>query len=63
MIVSNSIHVAANDIISVFLWLSNIPLHICTTSYLLIPLCGNLGYHILVTVNNAAVNIRLHISF
>ena len=38
MIVSRSIHVAANGIISFFLWLSNIPLYICTTSSLSIPL-------------------------
>ena len=29
MIISRSIHVAANDIISSFLWLSNIPLCVC----------------------------------
>ena len=32
MIISRSIHVAANGIISFFLWLSNIPLYICATS-------------------------------
>ena len=32
MVISRSIHVAANGITSYFLWLSNIPLHICTTS-------------------------------
>ena len=37
MITSRSTHVAANGIISCFLWLSNIPLCICTTS-LSIPL-------------------------
>ena len=35
---SRSIHVAANDVISLFLWLSDIPLHICTISSLSIPL-------------------------
>ena len=29
---SRSIHVVASGIISFFLWLSNIPLHICPTS-------------------------------
>ena len=33
MIISRSIHVAANGIISYFLWLSNIPQYICTTSF------------------------------
>ena len=32
------IHVAENDIILFFLWLSNIPFCICTTSSLSIPL-------------------------
>ena len=38
MIILRSIHVAANGIISFFLWLSNIPLYIGTTSSLPIPL-------------------------
>ena len=38
MIISRPIHVVANDIISLFLWLSNIPLYICTKSSLSIPL-------------------------
>ena len=33
-IISRSVHVAANGIISFFLWLSNIPLPICATSSL-----------------------------
>ena len=37
MIILRSIHVAENGIILFFLWLSNIPLYICTTS-LSIPL-------------------------
>ena len=37
MIISSCIHVAANDIISFFVWLSSIPLYICTKS-LSIPL-------------------------
>ena len=32
MTISISIHVAANGIISFFLWLRNIPFYICTTS-------------------------------
>ena len=38
MIISRSIHVAANGIISFFLWLSNIPVCIYTTSSLSIHL-------------------------
>ena len=34
MIISRSIHVPTNGIISFFLWLNNIPLCICTTSWL-----------------------------
>ena len=33
MIISRSIHVAANGIILFFLWLSSIPLYICTSSF------------------------------
>ena len=33
-IISSSIHVATNGIISFFFWLNDIPLHICTTSSL-----------------------------
>ena len=38
VIISKSFHVVANDIISIFLWLSNIPLYVCTMSSLSIPL-------------------------
>ena len=34
MVISRSIHVGANSIISFFLWPSNIPLYVCTTSSL-----------------------------
>ena len=34
--ISRSIHVAANGVISFFLWLSSISLYICATSYLAI---------------------------
>ena len=37
MIIFGSIHVAANSIISFFLWLNTIPLCLCTTSFLSIP--------------------------
>ena len=49
-----------------FLWLSSIPLYICTTSSLFIHVDGHLGcFHVLlaVIVNSAAMNIGVHISF
>ena len=48
-----------------FLWLSNIPLYICTTNSLSIRLVdGHLGsFHDLAIVNSAAVNIGMHVSF
>ena len=48
-----------------FLWLSNIPLYICTTSSLPIPLLMNIWVfsHVLATVNSAAIKIEVHVSF
>ena len=49
-----------------FLWLSNIPFYICTTTYLSIHLSMDiyLGcFHDLPVVNSAAVNIGVHVSF
>ena len=57
MIISRPTHVAANGIISFFLWLSNIHLlcpFICQWTFRLFP-C--LGY-----VNSAAVSIGVHVS-
>ena len=49
-----------------FLWLSNIPLCICTTSSL--SICLSMGmsigcFHDLAIVNSAAVNVGVHVSF
>ena len=55
MTISRPTYVAANDTVF-FLWLSNIPLYICTTSSLFIPL-------FLSIVNNAEVNIGDRVSF
>ena len=64
MRISKTIHVAANDIISLFL-MTNIPLKIHTTTFFLIhsSVLGHLGcFHVLAIVNSATVNIRVHIS-
>ena len=46
-----------------FLWLSSIPLYICTT-YIYSSVNGCLGcFRVLAIVNSAAVNIGVHISF
>ena len=49
-----------------FLWLSNSPLYICTTTSLSIHLLMdmNLGCsHVLASVNSTVVNIEVHVSF
>ena len=63
MIISRPIHVTANGI-NLFLWLSNIPLYICTTSSLPIhPSVDIEVFYVLAVVNNAAMNIGVHVFF
>ena len=64
MIISVSIHVTADGIISFSLWLSSIPLYICTTSSLPIhPSVDIEVFYVLAVVNNAAMNIGVHVFF
>ena len=66
MPISRSIHVAVNGIISFlalfFLWLSNTPLYICTTSSL--SICQwTFRLLVLAIINSASVNTWVHVSF
>ena len=66
MTIPRSVHVAANDVISFFLWMSNnIPLYACVYHiFIYSSVSGHLGYfHVLAIVNSAALNIRVHVSF
>ena len=71
MIISRSIHVVTNGVISFFSWLSSIPLYVCTTFHCmyvprpLYPLCcWHLGcFHVLAIVNSAAMSTGVHVSF
>ena len=75
LVCSRSIHVAANGIISFFLWLSNIPLYMCihththththTHNFYFInsSIVAHLGFHVLAVVNSAAMDIGISVSF
>ena len=65
MIFSGSIHVAADGNVSFFLWLSNIPLYICShIFFILSPLDGYLGFfYVLDIIDNATMNIRVYAAF
>ena len=63
MIMPKTTHVAKNSIVS-FLWLSNTPLYIYTTSSLSIHLVGHFGlFHVLAVVSSVTVNIGVHVCF
>ena len=72
MIISRSIHVAADGIILFFQWLSNIHcMCMCIHTHTHTPhllshssVSGQLGcLHVLVIVHSAAMNIGVHVSF
>ena len=61
MVFSRSSYVVTHCSISFFLWLSGIPVHVCTTSFSN-PLSKDPGFlHGLDTLNDAAVNIGVYI--
>ena len=58
-----STNVAANGIISLFLWLSNIPLYICYHIFFFHLFVARSGFHVLTIANSAAVNIGIYVTF
>ena len=63
-IISRSIYIVANGIISFFLWPSNIPLCIYKVCFIHSSVDGHLGcFHVLVTVNSAVISIGVRLSF
>ena len=65
IIASRSIGVVTNDNISLFLWLSSIPLalYIYATSLSIDLLVDTDCFRILAIVDNASMNVRMHIFF
>ena len=46
-----------------FLWLSSIPLYICTSFFIHLSVDGHLGcFHVLAIIKRAAMNIGVHVS-
>ena len=63
---SKSICVVKSSKISFSLFMTNIPLYICTTSSLFILLLIDIylgGFHVLAIVNGAVMRIRVNVSF
>ena len=60
---SGFIHLTRTDS-NLFFFMANIPLYICTTSFIYSSVDRHLGYfHVLPILNSAAMNIGVHVSF
>ena len=63
MTIFKSIYVAANSIILLILWLSNI-VYMSHISFIHSSVDGHVGcFHVLAIVNSASVNFRVHVPF
>ena len=69
MIISKPIHAVANGIISFFMWLNSIPLHVCLCVYVYTPhllypfICWWTSRLFPGLLNSAALNLTMHVSF